>query len=117
VFYHKPAVLPHGISAQRALSLGAVTGEKVERFIFGVPAFVRRGFDPIQEPRGGVVLPTPFIHRGKEMVGVMDGDFGAFCDNIEIPVRYDRCDFDYKVSFGIEPGHLHIYPDEMSLHS
>ena len=55
---------------------------------------------------------VPGIHAGEHRVVLMDDPHRRFGDGVEIAVGDDERDFDDPVGLGLEPGHLHVDPDE-----
>jgi hypothetical protein len=68
--------------------------------------------DPLDEARGAVVRFVPRIHRFEHFIRLLDHEIGTDRDLGEVAVGDDRRDLDDAFLHGIEPGHLHVHPDE-----
>jgi hypothetical protein len=59
-----------------------------------------------------MVLGVPLIHRGEDLVGLVDHQVGADRDLDQIAVGQDRRHLDDPLLGGLESRHLHIEPDQ-----
>ena len=57
----------------------------------------------------------PRIHARHYRVTLVNHQHRAFGDGVEVRIGDDDRDFDNAVGLGNEPGHFHIYPDEIIL--
>ena len=66
----------------------------------------------VDEAGAAVVLLVPVVHRGEDLVGLVDHQLGTGRDLGEVAVGEDRRDLDDALALGFEPGHLHVEPDQ-----
>ena len=60
-----------------------------------------------------MLLTIPIVHGRQHRLALMDRKDRSFGQHFEVFVGYDRRDFNNHVGFGLEPGHLEIYPYEI----
>ena len=51
------------------------------------------------------------VHPGEQVFIHADGEVGAGCQNVEVPVRHHGCDFNDGFSLDVKAGHLKIDPN------
>jgi hypothetical protein len=109
----EPAVLVDRVPREHGAFLrGHVRIDERDRLRLGVGVGDRRGLDAIDEARGAVVLLVPVVHRREHLVALVDHQLGAGRDLGQVAVGEDRRDLDDALAVGIEPGHLHVEPDQ-----
>ena len=59
-----------------------------------------------------MVRPVPVVHRGEHLVGLVDHELGADRDLDELPSVMIVATSMMRSLLGIEPGHLHVEPDQ-----
>src|SRR5581483_2824340 len=105
--------MPDRVSAEGRTLLGAVAPDKIERLLLRLLRRDLRLFHPLEKSGPPMGVPAPLLHRAERFRIVMNGDGGAFGQNIELAVGNDRRDL-YDAGPGrLQSGHLQIEPDQV----
>jgi len=58
---------------------------------------------------------VPCIHAVHDFIRLMDREYRAFGQNIQLRVGYNDCDFDDAIIIRVQTGHFHVNPYQVEL--
>ena len=106
------AILADGIAGHRGSARRhPARGERQGRGL-GARLVERRRLDPLDEAAAAVGRLVPVVHRVEHRVRLVDDPGFALGEDPEIAVGHDDRQLDDAVALWIEPGHLHVDPEQ-----
>jgi len=93
----------------------AIFVKELQRDLLGLAFVVRTQFHALDEAGRAMVALVPVIHAGHGLGGLVNGQHGAFRDDLQVGIGNDGGDFDDAVGLGDQSGHLQVDPDEVLL--
>src|SRR5690606_27214940 len=109
---HETPVLADGVAAQRRLARRHVLRQKIEQYLLGLRLGQRGSAHLVDKAALAVGGLVPVVHRLEQDFGLMHHQHGAFGHHAEIGLGDHYRNLDDALFGGIEPGHLHIEPDQ-----
>ena len=110
---HEAPILSDRVAAHWALALRNKSAEDFKKDLLALSFVDRTRPHTSHEARTRVRVGVPRIHGVEHIVALMQGNHRALVQNVEVLVGDDRRDLDHAVHFGLQPGHLHVDPDQV----
>ena len=112
---HEAAVLADRVAAHRRGARRHMQLHELDHPLRNFRCRQRGCFDLVDQAGFAMRALVPVVHRIEHGVGLMQHQHRAFLDQVEILVGYYQGDFQNGIGVGVQTGHFHVDPDQMSV--